>query len=74
MKKIKIRPNKLFLISKILKEKLPQEKIYIHQKEETLTIQLNKKLDKFLLREIQTLIKIKFPAVKIVFEDYLTKD
>lgn len=74
MRKTTLNLNKTFFIAKILKEKFPSQKIYLHKKEGKIIIYLTKKVEKIYLEEVKTLIKVKFPEADIYFEFRLTKE
>lgn len=67
MRKININQPDIFFIAKFLKEKVPQQKIYLHKKSEYYVIQFSKKIDKYLLEEIKFFLLSKFPEIKIRF-------
>lgn len=68
MKKIYLYQERIFEIAKILKEKIPDQKVYLHQHEKKIVIQLIKRIDKLKLEEIKSFIQIKYPDIEIIFQ------
>ncbi len=73
MKKIEIDQPLIFLMAKFLKDRFPEEKIYLHQKSDKIVIYFNNKKDVILIKEIITLLKIHFPEIKVIFESFLPR-
>ena len=70
MKKIYISKNDLLEIAKIIKNNLPEIKVFIHKHERNIIINLPKNIDKLKIEELKTKLKIKYPNYQfLVFKN-----
>ncbi len=69
MKKLRIDKEEIFEIAKVIKLNLPNLKIHLYQKNNKLIIKLPLKIDYFKKKEIEFLIKSKYPQLQLIFED-----
>ena len=61
MKRIYLHQNELLEIAKIIKDQLPGIKVFIHKHERNIVLNLPQNIDKLIIEELKTKLKIKYP-------------
>lgn len=74
MKRLDIKNQDIFLLARIIKEKLPDQKIYLNQKGKIFEVKLTKKIDYIILKELENYIKKFFPEINIRFTYQIAKN
>lgn len=67
MKKIEIYQEIIFEISKFLRDRIKDQKIFIHQQDKKFVIKLTQRIDRFKLEEIKSELKLKYPDTTFDF-------
>lgn len=68
MKRINVYKNDIYEIAKIIKEKISDKKIYLFKNGKRITIKVPKDVDRFLIEEIRSSLKFKFPDHEVIFQ------
>ncbi len=71
MRKITIYKNELLEIAKIIKNKFPEKKFYVHKIEERLIIRIPRDIDYFSLEELKLFLKTKYPECDLSFQYFV---
>ncbi len=71
MRRIIIYKNELWEIAKIIKNKFPEKRIYLHKIEKRLIIKIPRDTDRFRLEELKTFLKTKYPDFELSFQYFV---
>lgn len=70
MKKIYIVQNVILEIAKLIKVHFPKDKVYIKVSNNNIIIKFPKNVDKLLLEELKTNLKLKYPYYNFLINFY----